>query len=49
MFQGGVTDLGTAKKIAHHLFQSYSNGGNFERGAMERMMIDTYKILVAVD
>lgn len=46
MYQGGVTDLATAKGIARKLFASYSGGGNFDRGAMERMMVDTYKILV---
>jgi hypothetical protein len=34
MFQGGVTDLATAKRIAQHLYQMYANGGNFERNAM---------------
>lgn len=28
MFQGGVTDLGTAKGIARKLYASYSMGGN---------------------
>jgi hypothetical protein len=34
MFQGGVTDLVTAKKVAHLIYQSYANGNNFEREAM---------------
>lgn len=46
MNQGGVTDLGTAKGIARKLYASYSMGGNFESAAMERMMRDTYRILV---
>lgn len=45
MFQNGVTDLATAKAIARKLYASYGMGGNFERNAMEKMMIDTYKIL----
>jgi hypothetical protein len=45
MNQGGVTDLATAKGIARKLYASYGLGGSFERGAMEKMMIDTYKIL----
>lgn len=45
MYQGGVTDLGTAKGIARKLFASYAMGGSFDRNAMEKMMVDTYKIL----
>lgn len=46
MFQAGVTDLATAKAVARKLYASYTMGGNLEKGAMEKMMIDTYKILV---
>lgn len=46
MFQAGVTDLATAKAIARKLYASYTMGGNLEKSAMEKMMIDTYKILV---
>lgn len=49
MIQGGVTDLGTAKAIARKLYASYTMGGNLERNAMEKMMIDTYKILVTIN
>lgn len=46
MSQNGVTDMGTAKGIARKLFASYANGQQVEKSAMEKMMIDTYKILV---
>lgn len=45
MYQGGVTDLATAKGIARKLHASYGMGGNFDKSAMERMMMDTYRIL----
>ena len=45
MYQGGVTDLATAKGIARKLYASYGMGGNLDKGAMEKMMIDTYRIL----
>lgn len=46
MFQGGVTDLNTAKYIAKRLYMQYCNGSTMERNAMERMLVDTYKIMV---
>ena len=48
MSQNGVTDMGTAKSIARKLFANYSYGGHLDKSAMEKMMIDTYKILVPV-
>lgn len=46
MNQNGVTDIATAKAIARKLYTTYSLGGQVERSAMEKMMIDTYKIMV---
>lgn len=46
MFQGGVTDINTAKSVARKLYIQYCNGGQMERLAMERMLIDTYRIMV---
>lgn len=46
MFQGGVTDINTAKSVARKLYMQYCNGGQMERLAMERMLIDTYRIMV---
>lgn len=38
--------MGTAKSIARKLFSSYTYGGQVDKSAMEKMMVDTYKILV---
>ena len=48
MNQNGVTDMGTAKSIARKLFATYTYGGQeyIDKSSMERMMVDTYKILV---
>lgn len=46
MNQNGVTDIVTAKVIARKLYATYSLGGQVERSAMEKMMADTYKIMV---
>ena len=46
MMQGGVTDINTAKAVARKLYMQYCNGGQMERMAMERMLIDTYKTMV---
>lgn len=46
MFQGGVTDINTAKSVARKLYMQYCNSGQMERLAMERMLIDTYRIMV---
>ena len=43
---GGVTDINTAKMIARKLYMQYSNGAQMERMAMERMLVDTYKVMV---
>lgn len=48
MFQGGVTDISTAKSVARKLYMQYCNGGQMERLAMERMLIDTYRIMVII-
>lgn len=45
---GGITDINTAKGIAKKLFQTYAQGDSLERKAMERMLVDTYKVMVAV-
>ena len=44
--QGGVTDMNTAKSVARKLFVSYSNGSELEKESLERMLMDTYKIMV---
>ena len=46
MLQGGVTDINTAKAVARKLYMQYCNGGQMERMAMERMLVDTYKVMV---
>ena len=46
MIQNGVTDLNTAKAVAKKLFNTYSNSNGIERDALEKMLIDTYKIMV---
>lgn len=46
MMQGGVTDLATAKSVARKLYMQYCNGGQMERLAMERMLVDTYRVMV---
>ena len=46
MQQGGVTDINTAKTIARKLYMQYCNGGQMERMAMERMLVDTYRVMV---
>ena len=48
MNQNGVTDMGTAKSIARKLFANYTYGGQeyIDKSSMEKMMIDTYKLLV---
>jgi hypothetical protein len=43
---GGITDINTAKSIARKLFQTYSQGDAMEPKSMERMLIDTYKVMV---
>ncbi len=43
---GGITDINTAKAIAKKLFQTYSHGDIMDRKAMEKMLIDTYKVMV---
>lgn len=48
MSQNGVTDMGTAKSIARKLFATYSYGSQVDKNSMEKMMVDTYKILVTV-
>jgi hypothetical protein len=49
MFQGGgVTDLNTAKAVARKLYLSYTNGSQMERQSMEKMLVDTYKIMVCL-
>lgn len=44
--QGGVTDIATAKMVARRLYTQYCNSSLMERNAMERMLVDTYKIMV---
>ena len=46
MQQGGVTDINTAKAIARKLYMQYCNGGQMEKMAMERMLVDTYRVMV---
>lgn len=46
--QGGVTDLATAKAVARKLYMQYTSGSSMERQGMERMLVDTYKIMVWV-
>lgn len=46
MFQGGVTDITTAKVVAKRLYMQYCGSSQMERNSMERMLIDTYKIMV---
>jgi hypothetical protein len=46
MLQGGVTDINTAKAVARKLYFQYTNGNQLERQSMEKMLIDTYKIMV---
>lgn len=46
MLQGGVTDINTAKAVARKLYMQYCNGGQMEKMAMERMLVDTYKVMV---
>jgi hypothetical protein len=46
MQQGGVTDINTAKTIARKLYMQYCNGGQMEKMAMERMLVDTYRVMV---
>ena len=48
MFEvGGICDLQTAKNIARKLFAQYNNSldGSLEQKGMEKMMMDTYKIM----
>ncbi len=47
MFQGGVTDINTAKVVARRLYMQYCNSSQMERNSMERMLVDTYKIMVS--
>ena len=49
MLQGGVTDILTAKQVAKRLYMQYSTGSQMERSSMERMLVDTYKIMVRWD
>jgi len=46
MFQGGVTDINTAKSVARKLYIHYCNASQMERNATERMLIDTYRMMV---
>ena len=46
MFQGGVTDIATAKLVARRLYSQYCSSGQMERASMERMLVDTYRIMV---
>lgn len=46
MFQGGVTDINTAKLVARRLYMQYCSSSQMERNSMERMLVDTYKIMV---
>ena len=46
---GGVTDINTAKGVARKLYMQYCNGGSMERIAMERMLVDTYKVMVFIN
>ena len=46
MLQGGVTDINSAKAVARKLYMQYCNGGQMERMSMERMLVDTYKVMV---
>jgi hypothetical protein len=46
MFQGGVTDINTAKSVARKLYIQYCNGSQMERMATERMLVDTYRMMV---
>ena len=41
-----MTDIQTAKIIARKLYSNYAIGGHFERSSMDKMMVDTYKIMV---
>ncbi len=41
-----MTDINTAKAVARKLYMQYCNGGQMERLAIERMLVDTYKIMV---
>ena len=43
---GGVTDLATAKSIARKLYMQYCNGSQMDTRNSERMLVDTYKIMV---
>lgn len=45
---GGITDINTAKAIAKRLFQTYSHGDVMDRKAMERMLVDTYRVMVTM-
>jgi hypothetical protein len=49
MLQGGVTDILTAKQVAKRLYTQYCVGSQMERSSMERMLVDTYKIMVRGD
>ena len=46
MITGGVTDVNTARSVAKKLYANYSNGSSIEKHALEKMLIDTYKIMV---
>ena len=46
MMPGGVTDLATAKSIARKLYMQYCNGSQMDTRNSERMLVDTYKIMV---
>lgn len=46
MFQSGVTDINTAKMVARKLYMQYCNSSQMERTSMEKMLVDTYKIMV---
>lgn len=43
---GGITDINTAKAIAKKLFHTYSHGDIMDKRAMEKMLVDTYKVMV---
>lgn len=43
---GGITDIHTAKSVARRLFQTYAQGESLDKKAMERMLVDTYRLMV---
>jgi hypothetical protein len=43
---GGITDIHTAKSVARRLFQTYTHGDTLDRKGMEKMLVDTYRLMV---